>query len=66
MGALAPPAASAAPPPALDGGYGWAIVGGAWLCFFWVFGLFYSFGVLLGTFLDEFGESRGVTSLLQV
>eukprot|EP01046_Picozoa_sp_COSAG06_P056001 COSAG06_NODE_10462_length_1678_cov_1.974668_2_plen_268_part_01 len=49
----------------LDGGYGWWVVLGAWLCFFWVFGLFYSFGVLFTPFLDEFGESRGTTSLLQ-
>ena len=38
-------------PEQLDGGYGWLIVFGAWLTFFWVFGLFYSFGVLFTSFL---------------
>ena len=60
-----PPPRMKEPPAELDGGYGWWVVLGAWLTFFWVFGLFYSFGVLFSSFLDEFGESRGTTSLLQ-
>ena len=53
-------------PEQLDGGYGWLIVFGAWLTFFWVFGLFYSFGVLFTSFLcpkegeeGSFGGSLG-------
>lgn len=43
--------------------YGWVVVSGCFLGSFVVFGLSYSFGVFFEEILDEFGHSRGVTSI---
>ncbi len=43
--------------------YGWVVVSACFVGSFVVFGLSYSFGVFFEEMLDEFGHSRGVTSL---
>lgn len=43
--------------------YGWVVVGACFLGSFVVFGLSYSFGVFFEPILQEFGYSRGVTSV---
>ncbi len=44
--------------------YGWVVVGACFVGSFVVFGVSYSFGVFLEPLIDEFGLSRGVTSLV--
>lgn len=43
--------------------YGWVVVAACFLGSFVVFGLSYSFGVFFEPILEEFGHSRGVTSI---
>ncbi|MDL5361104.1 MFS transporter [Halalkalicoccus sp. NIPERK01] len=43
--------------------YGWVVVAACFLGSFVVFGLSYSFGVFFEPILEEFGRSRGVTSV---
>jgi OFA family oxalate/formate antiporter-like MFS transporter len=43
--------------------YGWVVVAACFLGSFVVFGLSYSFGVFFEPILEEFGHSRGVTSV---
>ncbi len=43
--------------------YGWVVVAACFLGSFVVFGLSYSFGVFFEPILQEFGHSRGVTSI---
>ena len=46
----------------IDGGYGWAVVGAAFVAHFVGFGIIYSFTVFFPSILDEFGQGRGTTS----
>lgn len=48
-----------APP---DGGWGWAVVLGSFMCHLIADGCAFSFGVLFVELLDYFGESRGKTA----
>lgn len=49
----------------LDAGFGWFVVFTCWLMHTIYLGLQYSFAVLYPFLLDEFGQSRGNTALIQ-
>lgn len=49
--------------PALDSARGWVMVAAAFAGMFTAFGIAYSFGAFLGPMADEFGASRGATSV---
>ena len=48
---------------ALDSARGWVMVAAAFAGMFTAFGIAYSFGAFLGPMADEFGASRGTTSV---
>jgi MFS family permease len=48
---------------ALDSARGWVMVAAAFAGMFTAFGIAYSFGAFLGPMADEFGASRGATSV---
>jgi MFS family permease len=48
----------------IDGGYGWAVVGGAFIANAVGFGILYSFTIFFPSILDEFGSGRGATSVI--
>lgn len=50
-----------APP---DGGWGWVVLFGSFVCYFIVDGWSYSFGVVFPTLLEYFEESRAKTALI--
>lgn len=45
-----------------DGGYGWVVVGGAFVAHVVALGTIYSFGVFFPSMLDEFGQGQGGTA----
>jgi len=49
----------------VDEGFGWFVVFTCWLMHTIYLGLQYSFAVLYPFLLDEFGQSRGTTALVQ-
>ncbi len=49
--------------PAVDSARGWVMVAAAFAGMFTAFGIAYSFGAFLGPMADEFGASRGTTSV---
>ena len=49
--------------PAVDSARGWGIVAAAFAAMFTAFGIAYSFGAFLEPMADEFGASRGTTSV---
>src|ERR671916_194120 len=49
--------------PAVDSARGWAMVAAAFAGMFTAFGIAYSFGAFLEPMAEEFGSSRGVTSI---
>ncbi len=51
-------------PTALDGGWGWVVCAGAFLCMVILDGMMFSFGVLLLELLDYFQEGKGKTAMV--
>ena len=51
-------------PKALDGGWGWVIVLGAFIAYFIADGWSYSFGIFFPVLIDHFGEGKGKTAII--
>ena len=47
-----------------DGGWGWVIVAASFLCNMVLDGIGYSFGILLKPLMKEYGEGKGMISLV--